>query len=492
MATPETSTEADWSQLYIDGEWTPATDNETIPVKNPATRETFAEVPAATEANVDAAYEAARDAQPEWEAMDREERNNLVEAALGELNEQFSRITELLAREGGAVSDKANSEVAISMSDFQTALQLEPPEEEVRDPRIIENKTHHIVHEPVGVVGIISPWNYPLHLTTRALAPALALGNTVVVKPASDTPITGGLLLAEIADEVGFPDGVVNVVTGRGSKIGDRMAGHPIPGTISFTGSTTVGTRVASQAGSSVTLPALELGGNGPNIVTDDVDIEQAAKIGAVGTFTHQGQVCISINRHLVHEDIYDEYIGLLVEHAESLDIGNPADPDVEFGPIINESQRDDLVEYVDETVEAGATVETGGEADDLFFEPTVLSGVTNDMAAACNEHFGPIAPVIPVSSDEEAVDIANDTEYGLAAAVQCDDVDRARDVANRIDAGMVHINDHSIQDEPHVPFGGMKNSGLGRYNGEWIMDELIEPKWISVQQEERDYELVE
>jgi aldehyde dehydrogenase (NAD+) len=492
MATQAYEAESDWSQLYIDGEWVEAADGETIPVENPATREVFAEVPAATEADVDAAYEAAEAAQPEWEAMGREKRNELVGAMLEEFESRFAEVVSLLIQEGGSTQGKASGEATISMVDFQTALEVSPPGEEVRDSQFFEGKKHHIVHEPVGVVGVISPWNYPLHLTTRALAPALALGNTVVVKPASDTPVTGGLLMAKIADEVGLPDGVVNVVTGKGSEIGDRVAGHPVPRTISFTGSTGVGKRVASQAGSNIALPALELGGNGPNVVTDDVDVEQAARVGAVGSFTHQGQVCISINRHIVHEDVYDEYVEHLVEHAESLTVGNPAEDGVNFGPVINETQRDDLVEYVEETVEAGATLETGGDHDGLFFEPTVLSDATNDMAAACNEHFGPVAPVIGVSSTEEAIELANDTEYGLAGAVQCRDLDRARELANQVEAGMVHINDHSIQDEPNAPFGGMKESGLGRYNGEWVVDEMVEPKWISVQHEDRDYDLLE
>ena len=493
MATPEQETESGWDRIYVDGEWREASSGETITVENPATREAFAEVPAATEADVDAAYEAAAAAQPEWAALSREERLEYVEAAHDELQERFSEVVGLLAQEGGSTQNKGTGEVAISLSDFKTALQQAPPADEERDSAFFgESKTHHIVQEPVGVVGIISPWNYPLHLSTRALAPALALGNTVVLKPATDTPITGGLLLAEIADEVGFPDGVVNVVTGRGSDIGDRMAGHPIPRVLSFTGSTAVGKSVAKQAGSNVALPALELGGNGPNVVTEDVDVEQAARIGAVGSFTHQGQVCISINRHIVHEDVYDEYVDLLVEHAESLDVGDPsADPDADFGPIINESQRHDLLEFVEQSIEEGATLETGGDAEDLFFEPTVLSGMENDMAAACDEHFGPIAPVIPVADDEEAVELANDTEYGLSAAVQCDDVERARDIADQIDAGMVHVNDHPIQDEPNAPFGGMKQSGLGRYNGEWVVEELLETKWISVQHEEREYDLL-
>ena len=492
MATHAEETGADWSRLYIDGGWVESSSGETVTVENPATRETVADVPAATEADVDAAYDAAEAAQPEWEALGRERRNELVGAMLEEFESRFAEVVDLLVREGGSTQGKAGQEATIGMVDFQTALEVAPPEEEVRDSQFFEDKKHHIVYEPVGVVGVISPWNYPLHLTTRALAPALALGNTVVVKPASDTPITGGLLMAKIADEVGVPDGVVNVVTGKGSEIGDRMAGHPIPRTVSFTGSTAVGKRVASQAGNSIALPALELGGNGPNVVTADVDVEQAAKVGAVGSFTHQGQVCISINRHIVHEDVYDEYVDHLVEHAESLTVGNPAEDGVNFGPVINETQRDDLVEYVEESVEAGATLETGGDHDGLFFEPTVLSDATNDMAAACNEHFGPVAPVIEVSSTEEAIELANDTEYGLAGAVQCRDLNRARELANQVEAGMVHINDHSIQDEPNAPFGGMKESGLGRYNGEWVVDEMVEPKWISVQHEDRDYDLLE
>lgn len=490
MAPQEVQPDAAWDQIYIDGDWRDV-DGGTIPVENPATREVFADVPAASADDVDAAYEAAEAAQDEWAALPMEERLEYVERMRDLLQENFQQGIELLATEAGSTQAKATAEMGISLSDFETALDFEPPEPDERDSVFVSDKTHHIVQEPVGVVGIISPWNYPLHLTTRALAPALALGNTAVVKPATDTPIIGGLLLAKIADEAGLPDGVLNVVTGRGSEIGDTMAGHPVPRVLAFTGSTGVGKIVAGKAAENLTMPTLELGGNGPYVVTEDVDVATAAEVGAVGSFTHQGQVCISINRHLVHEDIYDEYVEQLVEHAESLTIGDPMDPETEFGPIINESQRDELVEYVEQTVEEGATLETGGEADDLFFEPTVLSDATNDMAAACNEHFGPIAPVVPISSDEEGIELANDTEYGLAAAVQCNDLDRGRELADQIDAGMVHVNDHPIQDEPNAPFGGMKNSGLGRYNGEWVREKLLETKWISVQHEDRDYDLL-
>lgn len=489
MATPELKAEADWNQLYVDGEWVDASSEATIPVDNPSTQEVFTEVPAATEADVDAAYEAAQAAQSEWAATPRSERNEILQNVLDQLNARFNEISDVMSKEAGAAGYRIMGEFATAVGDVEMALDLEPPAEETRPSGSWEGKTHHIVHEPAGVVGVISPWNFPLHLSLRAVAPAIALGNTVVLKPASETPISGGLLIAKICEDAGVPDGVVNVVTGKGSEIGDRMAGHPIPRVISFTGSTEVGRRVASLAGESLALPALELGGNAPHLVTDGADVERAARAGAFGSFFHQGQVCISINRHLVHEDVYDEYVTRLVEHAESLVIGDPSKDDaVTFGPIQNEEQLQDLVEFVDASVDAGATVETGGEAEGLFFEPTVLSGCTNDMAAACNEHFGPVAPVIPFSSDAEAIELANDTEYGLSSSVHCEDLDRAREIADQIEAGMVHINDQPINEEHNAPFGGVKASGLGRYHAEWITREFTEPKWISVQEDDRDY----
>ncbi|QSW98920.1 aldehyde dehydrogenase family protein [Haloterrigena alkaliphila] len=489
MSVQKLEPAADWNQLYIDGEWRDAASGETIAVENPAKQEPFTEVPAATEDDVDAAYEAAEAAQPEWAARPREERDETVGNLLEEINDNFAEITGLLATEVGTPGFRALGEFGTATGDVEMALDLEPPEEEVRPSTSIDGKDNHIVHEPVGVVGIISPWNFPFHLSLRALAPAIALGNTVVLKPATDTPITGGLLIAKLCEAAGVPDGVVNVVTGRGSEIGDRMTGHPIPRVISFTGSTGVGKGVAKNAGESLALPALELGGNAPFVVTDEADLEQAARAGAFGSFFHQGQVCISINRHLVHEDLYDEYVDLLVDHAESLNAGDPSeDENVTFGPVQNETQRDDIVGFAEESIEAGATLETGGEADGLFVEPTVLSDCTNDMPTACNEHFGPVAPVIPFSDDDEAIELANDTEYGLSASVFCEDEDRARDLADRIEAGMVHINDQPINEDHNAPFGGVKDSGLGRYHGEWIVRELTEPKWISVQNEDRDY----
>ncbi|SFL27200.1 aldehyde dehydrogenase (NAD+) [Halogranum rubrum] len=487
----------DWTSLYIDGERD--VDGETIAVENPTTREPFAEVPRGSVDDVNEAYETAAEAQEAWAERSPAGRAEIVSKAVDVLHENREEVSQLLAVESGSSRVKAQAEFGNAAGVTSEAASFPNRMGGDYKDSNIAGKDNIVKREPMGVVGVISPWNFPLHLSIRAVAPALATGNTVVLKPASNTPITGGLLLARIFEAAGLPEGVLNVVTGKGSDIGDRMAGHPEADVVAFTGSTPVGRQVAKQAVDNLALPAMELGGNGPHVVLEDADVDQAVDAGAFGSFLHQGQICISINRHLVHESVYDEYVEKLAEKAASLPIGDPRDEETVVGPIIDESQRDEMLEYVEETVDAGATLETGGDsvvpdgvdvddADSLFVQPTVLSEATNEMAAACNEHFGPIAPVIPFSDDEEAVELANDTEYGLAASVFSADRGRAEDVADDVDAGMVHLNDMPVNDEPHVPFGGMKASGIGRFNGEHVLEEFTQPKWVSVQREPREY----
>ncbi|UPW02020.1 aldehyde dehydrogenase family protein [Halorussus gelatinilyticus] len=481
--------DGDWNGLYLDGEWVEAGDGETITVENPATREAVAEVPAATEDDVDRAYETAAEAQDSWSQRSVDERASVIEDAIEILDDRRDDILEALAVESGSANAKAFAEwqTAQGMCHHAKSLAGRTDEVETSDS-MIPGKENEVQRVPEGVVGVISPWNFPLNLSMRAVAPALATGNAVVLKPASSTPVTGGLLIARIFEEAGLPDGVLNVVTGHGSEIGDRVAGHPELDVMAFTGSTEVGRGVAAQAAENLAIPAMELGGNNPFVVTEDADVDAAVDSAVFGSFLHQGQICISINRHLVHESLYDEYVEQLAERAESLPIGDPRERENVVGPVIDEGQRDQILEYVEETVEQGATLETGGDHDDLFVEPTVLSDATNDMAAACNEHFGPVAPVIPFSSEEEAIELANDTEHGLAAAIHGGDLDRAKEIAEQIEAGMVHINDQPVNEEPNVPFGGMKASGIGRYDGEEILHELTQTKWISTQTEKRDY----
>jgi len=481
--------DSDWNYSFVDGQRV-GSDGGSISVENPATGEPITEVPAGTPADVDAAFDAAVSAQAEWAATPPQERAHVVQTVLHLLDEHEDELAELLVRESGSTRMKAGLElgelapgILAEAASFPTRMTGETYES------VIPGKENEVIREPAGVVGIITPWNVPFHLSMRAVAPAIALGNAVVLKPAEDTPIMGGLAIAELFAAAGLPDGVLNVVTGYGQDAGAPLSEHPDADVVSFTGSTAVGKEVAKSAVDSLAFPALELGGNNAHVVLESADLDRAVDAGFFGSFMHQGQICISINRHLVHESRYGEYVARIADRAGDLVVGDPMDPETDIGPVINESQRDKIVSFVEESVDRGATVETGGGHEDLFVEPTVLSGVDPEMPAACNEHFGPVVPVIPFGTTDEAVAIANDTDMGLSGSVHGERA-AARDVAKRIDTGMIHVNDQPINDEPHVPFGGTKHSGLGRYNGEEILEEFTEQKWISVQHEPREYPL--
>ncbi|ELY98940.1 aldehyde dehydrogenase [Natrialba aegyptia DSM 13077] len=486
--------DADWNRLYIDGEWREAASGATIDVADPSTRETVATVPAGTETDVDAAYEAAAEAQDEWAQTPPARRQEVVQEMLGLLDEHREQIIDLLAHEAGGTRGMGETSLQLASDQAAEAATLPRRMKGEHAASNVPGKENIVQRVPKGVVTVISPWNFPLNLSMRAVAPAIAAGNAVVLKPATNTPIVGGLLFARLFEAAGLPEGVLNVVTGRGSEIGDRVASHPESDVVAFTGSTAVGRRVAAAAGENLAVPAMELGGNNAHVVTDEADIDAAVDAAAFGSFVHQGQVCISINRHLVHEDVYDEYVAKLTDRAERLPVGSAHEETV-VGPIIDESQRDEMLEYVDRTIDAGATLETGGETvelegvdDSLVVAPTVLSGVTNDMPAACNEHFGPIAPVIPFSTVDEAVELANATAYGLSGSVHAGDVGAGKRIAERLETGMVHVNDQPINDEAHVPFGGTGASGVGGYNSEAFLDEITEQKWISLQHEPREF----
>ncbi|MFB6096221.1 MAG: aldehyde dehydrogenase family protein [Haloferacaceae archaeon] len=483
--------DADWNALYLDGEWVGPGRRDAIPVENPATREEIYEVPAGTPGDVDEAFAAATAAQSDWAAAPPQERAEVVQRAIGLLQDHQDDLANLLVTEAGSTRLKVGLELEELAPGMMAEAASFPTRSQGRHAdSVVPGKENEVHREPVGVVGVITPWNFPFHLSMRAVAPALALGNAVVLKPAEDTPVTGGLALARLFEAAGLPDGVLNVVPGYGEEAGERLAGHPDLDVLSFTGSTETGKHVAGRAVQNLALPALELGGNNPLVVLDDADLDAAVDAGMFGSFVHQGQVCISINRHLVHEDVAEEYAERLADRAADLVVGDPADPETDIGPIINESQRDEMLEYLAAAREEGAEFVVGGGHEDLFVEPTVITGITNDAAPACNEHFGPIAPVVTFADDEEAVELANDTEYGLAAGVFSEDLARAKALAERVDAGMVHVNDQTLNDEPHIPFGGVKGSGMGRYNTDAILREFTRERWISIQHEPREFPL--
>ena len=480
--------ETGWNALYVDGEWIPAGDRETIIVEDPSTRKPIAEVPVGTQADVDDAYAAAEAAQSDWAARPAHERAALLNDARDILLSWEEDLLYLFAAECGGVALKGGYELELVEKMMRVSEGLAFQMSGEHKPSLIEHKETQLQRNPVGVVGAITPWNFPLHLSMRVVAPALATGNAVVLKPAEDTPILGGLVIARAFEAAGLPGGLVNVVPGDGRRTGDAVATHPTPRVMSFTGSSEVGRKVGSKAVEQFTMPELELGGNNAHIVTENADLDWAVDAGVFGSFTHQGQECISINRHIVHESCYDEYVDRLADRAETLPVGDPRTEGTVVGPVINEQQRDKIVNFVEETIAAGATLEAGGDHDGLFVEPTVLSGVTNDMPTACNEHFGPVAPVIPYSDEDEAIAMANDTEYGLSGSVHSEDLQQAKRIANALETGMVHINDQPLNDHANTPFGGVGASGMGRYNGEAVMRQLTETKWITVQHEPREY----
>jgi benzaldehyde dehydrogenase (NAD) len=334
---------------------------------------------------------------------------------------------------------------------------------------------------PAGVVGVISPFNVPLILSIRSVAPALALGNAVVLKPDLRTPVSGGFAIARVLAEAGLPEGLLHVLPG-GADAGTALVTDPRVRIISFTGSTAVGRKIGELAGKHLKRAHLELGGNSALIVLDDVDIERAVSAGAWGSFLHQGQICMTAGRHLVHERVAESYVEALATHAERLPVGNPATEQVALGPLIDEGQRDKVHGLVTSTVDAGARCVSGGTHEGLFYRPTVLDGVGTDMPAYANEVFGPVAPVVRFGDDDEAAALAAASEYGLSLSILTRDVSRGLALAERIPTGIAHINDQTVNDEAVAPFGGVAASGTGaRFGGLSNLDAFTESRWITV-----------
>jgi len=341
------------------------------------------------------------------------------------------------------------------------------------------------VRRPVGVVGAIAPWNAALILSARAIAAPLALGNTVVLKPSEWSPQVGGLLWGEVFAEAGLPEGVLNVVThapGEAQPIGDELVENPSVRRLNFTGSTATGRKLAEAAGRQLKRVVLELGGYNPLIVLADADLEYAVNATTFGAFLHQGQICMSARRIIVERPVAEEFVARLAEKTRGLKVGDPKEPDTIIGPVINGDALETIKARVDAAVRSGAKVLAGGAAEGACFQPTLLADVPADSEFANNETFGPVAAIEVVDSAEEAVERANATAYGLSSGIITTDTDRGLALAQAIDAGIVHVNDQPVGDEPQMPFGGVKDSGFGRFGGTAVVDEFTEMRWITVQ----------
>jgi benzaldehyde dehydrogenase (NAD) len=337
------------------------------------------------------------------------------------------------------------------------------------------------------VVGVISPFNAPLILSTRSVAPALALGNAVLLKPDPRTPVSGGFVLARVFEEAGLPAGLLHVLPG-GAETGEALVTDRHTRVISFTGSTAAGRKVAALGAEHLKRVHLELGGNSALLVLDDVDVDRVASVGAWGSFLHQGQICMTAGRHIVAESVADAYVSALAEHAERLPVGDPTG-EVALGPLIDATQRDKVHRLVTSSVDSGARLAAGGTYEGLFYRPTVLDSVREDMPAYREEVFGPVAPVIRFASPEEAVRLAADTDYGLSLGILTRDVMKGLALAEQIPTGIVHINDQTVNDEAVAPFGGVLESGTGaRFGGQSNLDAFTDQRWITLRGELPSY----
>lgn len=467
------------TQAYVNGKWVNAGSGKTFQVSNPATGEVIAAVPDMNREDVRKAIDAADAAWPAYRELTAKERSVLLRNWFNLIIEHKEELAHLMTIESGKVISESLGEVNYGASFIEwfaeeakrTYGDVIPPH--TRDRRLV------VIKQSVGVAAAITPWNFPLAMITRKVGPALAAGSPVVVKPPAETPLTG-LAISYLAEKAGFPAGVYNTVTSSGSsEVGKELCENKKVRKLSFTGSTPVGKILMSQCAPTLKKLSLELGGNAPFIVFEDADIDAAVKGALVSKYRHNGQTCVCVNRILVQDNVYDQFVEKFTGAVQGLKTGNVLDKDVQVGPLINEKGLSKVKEHIRDAVEKGARITTGGKGvDGLFFQPTVLADANRDMIIAREEVFGPVAPVFRFSTEEEAIRLANDTEYGLAAYFYSKDVNRCWRVAEALEYGMVGINEGIISTEV-APFGGIKESGFGREGSKYGMDYFMEIKYM-------------
>ncbi|MCW2645497.1 MAG: succinate-semialdehyde dehdyrogenase [Pseudonocardiales bacterium] len=472
------------TELFIGGKWLPATDDRRMNVIDPATGEVLASVADATVADGSAAVDAAAGALAGWSARAPRERGEILRTAFDLMTERADELARLIVQENGKALADARSEVAYAAEFFRWFS-----EEAVRidgQLRMAPAGTNRIVvlHQPIGVSVLVTPWNFPAAMATRKIGPALAAGCTVILKPASETPLTA-LAIADILVRAGVPDGVVNVVPSRRSgPMVSAMLHDPRVRKLSFTGSTEVGRRLLHEAADCVVSTAMELGGNAPFLVFDDADLDAAVAGAMVAKMRNGGEACTAANRFYVQRGIAEEFTTRFAQQMAALRVGPGLDDGVRLGPLVNEEGRTKVRELVNDAITAGARLVTGGTVPSgagFFYPPTVLADVPPSAAILQEEIFGPVAPIVVFDTDEEAIAKANQTEYGLVAYVYTADLTRGLRISERLESGMVGLN-RAVVSDPAAPFGGVKHSGLGREGGHDGLLEYLESKYIAVQ----------
>lgn len=466
---------------YVDGCWTQALSGKRYPVLNPATGEELARVPNFDAQDTEQAVEKAHQAFQSWSQTTVKQRSQILRKWFELIIEHQKVIAELMTKECGKPLAESLGEVNYGASFVEWFSEEAKRAYGDMIPAPFNDRKILVQKQPVGVCSAITPWNFPLAMITRKCAPAIAAGCTVVVKPAEATPLTA-LALAELAERAGLPNGVFNVVTAsHGKEVGEVLSTHPLIRKISFTGSTGVGKLLLKQSADSVKRVSMELGGNAPFIVFDDADMDKALEGAMASKYRNTGQTCVCANRFIVHERMYDEFAQRLAEKSAALIVGNGMNEGVQQGPLINQAAVDKVHNLVNDAVDHGAKVLTGGQPHSLgglFYQPTVLTELNQEMAVAQEEIFGPVCPVFKFSSDQEAIELANATPYGLAAYFYSQNLARVWQVASALDYGMIGINEGIISTEL-APFGGMKESGMGREGSKYGLDEYLEVKYL-------------
>lgn len=470
------------TQCYVDGQWCEADSGKRINVLNPATGQVIAEVPDAGAEETRRAIEAAHRALPAWRALTAAERSRHLRRWYELMLAHKDDLARLMTLEQGKPLTEATGEITYAASFIEWFAEEAKRAYGEVIPSPAANARYVVIKQAVGVCAAITPWNFPSAMITRKAAPALAAGCTLVLKPAELTPLSA-LALAELAERAGIPAGVFNILTGDSKAIGGELCRNPIVRKLSFTGSTPVGKLLMEQCAPTLKKLSLELGGNAPFIVFDDADVDAAVKGAVAAKYRNTGQTCICVNRFLVQSGVHNAFVEKLAAATQTLKIGNGLDKDVVQGPLINEAAVQKVTHLIDDATQKGATVHTGGkraDPDALWFEPTVLGNVTTDMDIARQEIFGPVSAVFRFDTEAQAIAMANDTEYGLAAYFYTRDIGRVWRVGEALEYGMVGVNTGSISSEV-APFGGIKHSGLGREGSRHGLDEYLEMKYLAM-----------
>ena len=468
------------TNALIDGEWVPSDTNDVLPVKNPATGDIIAEVAKSSANQTKIAIDAAADAMEDWKNLPAKARANLLRTWFELMITNQEDLAKIMTAEQGKTLAESRGEITYGAAFIEWFGEQAKRIDGDIIPGPSKDKRIICIKQPVGVVAAITPWNFPNAMIARKAAPALAAGCSIVIKPASETPLSA-LAMGELSIRAGIPKGVINILAGNSSEIGAEMTSNPIVRKLTFTGSTEIGKLLEAQCASTMKKTSMELGGNAPFIVFEDADIDAAVAGAMISKYRNAGQTCVCSNRILLHDAIYDEFLEKFLTATRELTIGNGAEDHISIGPLINEKAVRDVDKLVQESVRSGAELVCGGSPHPLggcFYQPTILNEVSSEMPVFRKEIFGPVAPLVRFSSEAEAISLANDTEFGLAAYFYTRDVGRVWRVSEALDYGIVGINEGIISNEM-APFGGMKESGSGREGSKYGVDDYLEIKYI-------------